>query len=99
MHRSADECMKGSAFMVEHMLDITAASSQDPSICPLTRAFNTNLNCFQWIEKPENVKRMRRGKMAMTSSDTSMTPEDLLLSVYCFSFILFGPNMTLHRRF
>jgi hypothetical protein len=68
--------------MVEHMLDPTAASSQDPTICPMTRALNIDSHCFDWIEKPENLKRLRRTTTAMLSSNSFMTTEGLLASAY-----------------
>jgi hypothetical protein len=82
---SADEGLKSCAFMVDNMMDPKTSSSQDPTVSPFARAFNTNDGVWQFYEQPGNEKRFRRFGAVTIFSNSITTPEAVLASAFSVS--------------
>ena len=64
--RSADECLKSSAYLQEVLSDPEWSASGDPAKTPFTKAFGVDVPIWEWFESPTNSARLRRFGAAMT---------------------------------
>ena len=56
----SDETFKHVAVLSETLHDPVFGHSDEPNQCARSKAFNTDLTAFKWLELPENSYRRRR---------------------------------------
>jgi hypothetical protein len=83
VHHSVDEGLKGTAFLTDNLVDEKTAFSQEVNASSLTRAFNTKLDVWKWLELPENVKRHRRFGKGMDGM-TKLSPPEQAVGGLCY---------------
>lgn len=71
----AHEAFKGSAHLIDHLMDPTTNSSVDPNTAPFNRAFNTPNLMFEWFEEPGNETKRNRFQTAMRTSAAFLPPD------------------------
>ncbi|KIY46447.1 S-adenosyl-L-methionine-dependent methyltransferase [Fistulina hepatica ATCC 64428] len=87
-----DELGKAALALPEALTDPELAHALDANKCGITKAFNTDLTYFQWLDRPANMRRMRRIGMAMHGV-TQMLPPNSMLRGFDFQSLPEGAVM------
>jgi hypothetical protein len=70
--------MKSAAYLPEYLTDPKSAFSDEGTVTPRNRAFNSNLPMFDWMGLPENRLRHRRFGPAMRAGNEFSPLEDIV---------------------
>lgn len=73
-----DEVFKGAAYFAETLLDSSTSHSFLPIQSAFNKAFDVDVDVFEWYERPDNELRFRRFSMAMAAT-RGLSPADTIM--------------------
>jgi hypothetical protein len=81
-----DEVFKGAAYFTETLLEPSTSHSFLPTQSAFNKAFDVDVDVFEWYERPGNEMRFQRFSMAMMAT-RGLSPPDTILKGFQWSSI------------